>query len=72
MEVVRRRSLVTGLPLHLMDKFDKFDEAEAMTPADWEPHFEKSIVTNWEQLPKGSHEAAQAIAARLERLAGQS
>ena len=55
-----------------MDKFDKFDEAEAMTPADWEPHFEKSIVTNWEQLPKGSHEAAQAIAARLERLAGQS
>jgi len=54
--------------LHLKDKFDR---AEAMTPADWEAHFEQNIATNWEQLPKGSHEAAKAMATKLERLAQQ-
>ncbi len=51
---------------------DKFDKAEAMTPADRRAHFEKNFVTSCEELPKGSHEAAQAIAAELERPAGQS
>ena len=51
---------------------DKFGRAEAMRPADWEAHFEQNIATNWEQLPEGAHEAAQAIAAKLERLAEQS
>lgn len=50
---------------------DKFDRVEAMTPADREAHFEQNVVTNWEQLPERAHDAAKAMATKLERLAQQ-
>lgn len=51
---------------------DKFANAEAMSPKDRANHVEANTVTSWDELPEGSQEAAQAVAANLERLVEQT
>ncbi len=51
---------------------DKFAKAEATTPEERAAAVEATAVTSWDELPEGAHEAAQVVAANLDRLVEQT